>query len=96
PARGGRFAFTANGPFLVQISAVRSQAAADEAWSRVQSRYPDVFTGAEKVVERADLGANGIFFRVRAGRFDTRSDASEFCESYKRVGGDCIITRETP
>jgi hypothetical protein len=97
PARSnGRFAFTADGPFLVQISAVRTQAAADEAWSRVLSRYPDVFTGAQKVVERADLGADGIFFRVRAGRFDTRSDASEFCESYKRAGGDCIITRETP
>ena len=91
-----KFAFTASGPFLVQISAVRTQAAADEAWSRVATRHPDIFSGARKLIERADLRASGIFFRVRAGRFDTRDDASKFCESYKQTGGDCIIIRETP
>lgn len=91
----GRFAFAAGGEFLVQISAVRTQAAADEAWQRVSSRHPDIFSGAQKLIERADLGADGIFFRVRAGRFATRADAGEFCESYKQAGGDCIIIRET-
>ena len=80
--------------FLVQISAVRSEDAANEAWSRLTQRHPELFAGARKSVERADLGARGVFYRLRAGSFETREAASRFCDAYKQAGGDCIIVRE--
>lgn len=90
----GKFAFASSGSFLVQISAVRSEDAANEAWSRLAQRHPEIFAGARKSVERADLGARGVFYRLRAGSFETREAASRFCDAYKQAGGDCIIVRE--
>ena len=78
----------------LQISAVRSEDAANEAWSRLAQRHPEIFAGARKSVERADLGARGVFYRLRAGSFETREAASRFCDAYKQAGGDCIIVRE--
>ena len=46
-------------------------------------------------IERADLGARGVFYRLRAGAFGSREGASDFCDAYKSTGGDCIVVRET-
>lgn len=88
-----RFAFSASGTYLVQIAALREQAAADRAWSELVSRHPGLMAGADKRVQRADLGARGIFYRLRAGAFDTREAASAFCEALKTAGNDCIVVQ---
>ena len=90
-----RFAFAAGGDYLVQISALRSEAAATEAWQRARRSHPEIFSGASMSIERADLGARGVFFRLRAGAFGSREGASDFCDAYKSAGGDCIVVRET-
>lgn len=90
-----RFAFQAGGQYLVQISALRSEAAATEAWKRARRANPNIFNGASMSIERADLGAKGVFYRLRAGAFGSRDGASDFCDAYKAEGGDCIVVRET-
>ncbi|RIJ27968.1 SPOR domain-containing protein [Henriciella mobilis] len=90
-----RFAFAAGGEYLVQISALRSEAAATDAWQRARRSHPDIFSGASMSIERADLGARGVFYRLRAGAFGSREGASDFCDAYKSAGGDCIVVRET-
>ena len=89
-----RFAFAPGGEYLVQISALRSEEAATEAWSKARRSNPDIFEGARMSIEKADLGAKGIFYRLRAGAFGTRDTASEFCDALKEKGGDCIVVRE--
>ena len=88
------FAFASGGEFVVQISAFRSEAAATQAWEKANASHPAIFNGATKSVERADLGSKGVFYRLRAGAFGSRADASEFCDAYKAQGGDCIVVRE--
>ncbi len=83
--------FARDGSFLVQVAALRSEAAADEAWGRFVSEDADLFSGAEKLVQRADLGAKGIFYRLRAGAFAERSDASTFCDTLKSRDKSCIV-----
>ena len=90
-----RFAFAEGGEYLVQISALRSEAAAAEAWKKARRSNPDIFEGASMSIERADLGAKGVFFRLRAGAFGSREGASDFCAALKAEGGDCIVVRET-
>lgn len=88
------FKFDRGGSFLVQIAALRSQGAAETAWSKATSAAPDTFRGAEKRIQRADLGAKGVFYRLRAGAFATRADAIAFCESLKADGGQCIVVTQ--
>ena len=39
----------------------------------------------------ADLGARGIYHRVRAGYFADRENATRFCERIRQMGQDCIV-----
>ena len=48
---------------------------------------------ADVDIQRADLGAKGIYYRARVGPFPTRSEAIEVCEKLKAAGSTCIVTR---
>lgn len=86
-----RFVFVEGGPFLVQLAALRSEDAAFKAWEQAALRQPDVFRGASRIVQRADLGAKGVFYRLRVGSFAARDSAMAFCDAIKAGGGSCII-----
>jgi hypothetical protein len=79
------------GRFLVQVAAVRTPGEADAEWTKLVRRAPDLFAGVQKDVERADLGAKGVFYRLRAAAFSERTGATAFCEQVKTVGQDCIV-----
>jgi cell division septation protein DedD len=80
----------ANGPFVAQLAALRSEAGVEPAWERFAARAPDLFASAQLDVERADLGARGVYFRLRAGYFPDRAAAARFCERIREMGQDCI------
>jgi cell division septation protein DedD len=80
------------GAYVVQLAALQSEAAIEPAWRRLASRAPDLFATAQLDVERADLGARGVYYRVRAGYFADRDSASQFCDRIRQMGQDCIIT----
>lgn len=83
--------FVASGPFLAQLAALQSEQAADVAWRRIASRAPDLFAQARLDVARADLGARGVYHRVRAGYFADRANATRFCERIRQMGQDCMV-----
>jgi hypothetical protein len=82
--------FAADGPYVAQVAALQSEAAVQPAWTRLASRAPNLFTHARLDVQRADLGARGVYYRVRAGYFADRANASAFCERIRQMGQDCI------
>lgn len=86
-----RFTFTESGAFLVQIAALRSEEAAETAWSRVTSSAPELYHGASKRIQRADLGSEGVFYRLRVGAFAERAEAVAFCDAIKESGANCIV-----
>lgn len=86
-----RFKFAASGPYLVQIAALRSEEAAETAWRRIVTASPELYHGANKHIQRADLGSEGVFYRLRVGAFADRSEAVAFCEAVKQSGANCIV-----
>jgi len=83
--------FAANGAFVVQLAALQSEAAVEPAWRRLSSRAPQLFEHARLDVERADLGARGVCYRVRAGYFADRANAARFCDRIRQMGQECIV-----
>ncbi|MEM7328335.1 MAG: SPOR domain-containing protein [Pseudomonadota bacterium] len=83
--------FAASGSFQVQLSALRSREAAQSAWTGLQRTAPDLFVGANLDIQRADLGAKGVFFRLRVGSFADREAATGFCSDVKAAGKDCMV-----
>jgi hypothetical protein len=79
------------GSFVVQLSALRTADAAESAWSQMDLTHPGLLRGVKKDVQRADLGAQGIYYRLRAGYFTERGQANSFCERVKGVGLACMV-----
>lgn len=84
---------TAGQGYLVQLSAVRTEQAAQSEWARLAKKHPDVLGGLESVILRADLGTKGIFYRVRGGWFKTRAEAKAVCSELARRNVGCIIAK---
>ena len=59
----------------------------------LQLKFPRQLGGRTAIVQRADLGAKGIFYRAVVGPFASASAADQFCSSLKAAGGQCIIQR---
>lgn len=95
PAPAPKSSFSATAPagqgYLVQLSAVRTEQAAAGEWDRLVKKHPDVLGALESVIVRADLGAKGIFYRVRAGWFTSRAEAKAVCDELTRRNVGCII-----
>lgn len=85
--------FVGNGPYVAQVAALRSEAGVEAAWNRLATRAPALFEHARLDVERADLGQNGFYYRIRAGYFADRENAGRFCDRIKAMGQDCIAVR---
>ena len=45
-------------------------------------------------IQTTDLGAQGIFYRLRAGSFATRDEAAKACAILKAKGLNDCITKE--
>lgn len=83
--------FDQSGNYLVQLMALRDVASAEKAWSQMVEAYPELFAGAMMDIQRADLGAKGIFYRLRVSAFASRTGAESFCESLKARSENCIV-----
>ncbi|MBX3507388.1 MAG: SPOR domain-containing protein [Parvibaculum sp.] len=78
------------GGFVVQLAALRDEQSARDTFARLQSRYPDLLGGLTADIQRADLGASGIYYRARAGYLD-RAAANALCERLAAQGQACIV-----
>jgi hypothetical protein len=80
------------GAMLVQVSSQRSEETAQSTFHDLQKRFPAILGKYEPNIQRADLGARGVYYRVRVGPF-TGPDAQKVCDALKGAGGDCILAQ---
>lgn len=77
----------------VQIVALRSSKAAEKAWKKVKVKFPKLLGKQSYNVVRVDLGAKGIYYRLRVGEFPNRGKAMELCSALKKRKQGCIIVQ---
>jgi hypothetical protein len=83
--------FDRNGKLYAQVAALRSEEAAIEAWRRWTNRAALLFPEDRRSIERADLGAKGIYFRLRTGPFSDPAAAQAYCTQIEALGQNCIV-----
>lgn len=91
PASRPAPAASASGNFVVQIAAFRTIEEAEEAWIAFISRFPDLAGGRSPSIMEANLGARGIYHRLRIAGFETRDEASRYCQTLSSRGQDCLV-----
>ena len=83
----------ASGSHYIQLGAFRGQAEAENAYQQAVKKYGSILAGADVKYERADLGAKGIYSRVKVGPM-AESDAKNRCERIQDIqSGACFVAR---
>ncbi len=77
--------------YRIQLAAVKSQADADKAWKRILAKHGDVLGSLTVHIVRADLGTQGVYYRVQAGPFADKASAQSVCEQLKSSGQQCLV-----
>lgn len=81
-----------DGTHVVQLAALRGEADAVRAWDRIAKAQPDLLGSLQPDVQRADLGAKGIFYRLRTNAMDENSARMLCAELSKRKVG-CLVAK---
>ena len=61
--------------------------------ARLQKGHLDFFGDLTLDVQRADMGAGGIFYRVRIGPFPNKATAQDMCWQIKAAKLACLVVR---
>ena len=85
----------AAGGYQVQLVAVRSRDQAQASWGRLSKKHGDVLGGLKPNILRADLGAKGVIYRLRAGPAGNESNARAICASLAKRKVDCLVVRNS-
>ena len=75
----------------VQLSSSPSEAEAQSSMRSLNNRFGSLFGGNKLVVQSADLGQKGTWYRVKLPAASL-ADAQSVCADVKANGGDCIVT----
>jgi cell division septation protein DedD len=79
--------------YKIQLSAVRSDAAARTEWDKLKKAHTSVLGRLTLNVEKADLGQKGIYYRIQAGPFADRAAADAACQELTRQKASCLVVR---
>lgn len=75
----------------VQLSSQRDENVARQSLIEINQRYGKILGGVLPEVQRVDLGAKGIYYRVRVPA-DSMQSANYLCDQIKSARGDCFVT----
>jgi hypothetical protein len=82
---------TAAGNYRIQLAAVKTESDAGRLWKQIAAKYPDILNGLSPHLEKADLGAKGVYYRVQAGSFTDKAAARDICAKLKTKGQQCLV-----
>lgn len=89
PAETAPAAASTSGGFVAQLAAFRDEASARAELKTLQKKYP-ALVGLTADIQKADLGAKGIYYRLRAGYLD-KAKAQTLCTELKAKGQACLV-----
>lgn len=82
-------------PFVVQVTSRSSQTSALAAFADMQQKYPSLIGSYAPDIQRADLGAKGVWYRLRVGPVNSKTAANDLCASLKQAGHPgCFVRRK--
>lgn len=84
---------TATGAFRVQLGAFQSEKEARGELLRIRKKFADVAPYSEQVV-RADLGAKGVFYRLRLTGLASAAAAKSLCAKLSAQGQPCLVPKD--
>ncbi|WP_374308898.1 SPOR domain-containing protein [Dongia sp.] len=82
---------TVTGSARIQLAAVKSEAAAQKEWARIQKANPELLGGLTLHVERFNKTASEVYYRIQAGPLQDKASAKQLCAKLKQKNQACIV-----
>ncbi len=81
--------------FVVQVASKQNQTEALATFADMQQKYPTLLASYRPIVQKADLGTKGVWYRLRIGPINDKAVASKLCSQLKSQGlNDCLVMTE--
>src|SRR4029453_11647915 len=78
--------------YVVQVGSKKNQTEALASFADMQQKYPTLLANYRPIVQKADLGTKGTWYRLRIGPITEKSAASKLCSQLKSQGlADCLV-----
>ncbi len=88
------FSPSVSGSYYIQLGSVKSSSGAEAEWKKILKKYSSQLSGFSHRVEKADLGAKGVFYRIQAGPV-SKSKATSVCGEIKKItSGGCLVKKK--
>ena len=81
------------GTWSVQLMSSPNKPAVEKSWTTMSKKY-SMLKDLPYEVEKADLGAKGVFYRLKAGSLPTKAEATALCSKLKAAGGSCFVVKK--
>jgi len=82
----------ANTKYVVQVGSKKSQTDALASFADIQQKYPKLLSDYRPIVQKADLGSKGVWYRLRVGPINDKTEAYKLCGQLKSQGlPDCLV-----
>lgn len=80
----------------VHLASYRSRKDAERGWSQLRRAHKAELSGLQSEISKINLGAKGIFFRLKAGPLPDKSAADGLCRQLKARRQFCEVTFMNP
>jgi hypothetical protein len=78
--------------YVVQVGSKQNQTEALATFADMQQKYPTLLASYRPMVQKADLGAKGVWYRLRIGPIVDKAAATKLCTQLKSQGHpDCLV-----
>lgn len=78
--------------YVVQVGSKQDQTDALATFADMQQKYPKLLSSYRPMVQKANLGAKGVWYRLRIGPLADKSAARKLCRDLKSQGHpDCLV-----
>ena len=85
----------ANTKYVVQVGSKKNQTEALASFADMQQKYPTLLASYRPMVQKADLGAKGVWYRLRIGPIPDKTAAAKLCSQLKAQGlPDCLVASQ--
>jgi hypothetical protein len=78
--------------YVVQVGSKKSQTDALASFADIQQKYPKLLANYRPIVQKANLGSKGTWYRLQLGPIADKSEAYKLCGQLKSQGlPDCLV-----
>jgi hypothetical protein len=91
PVQYAERASRGNFHYWIQVGSHKDESIARAEWQKIQSGAQAVVANAGNRIQRADLGARGVYYRIQIGPFASQGEAGQFCARLRARTVECFL-----